>query len=898
MQKSLLRPHLTASLVAASLLAVGTQSSGASQQGPGTSPSSNLEGPGTAAASENPAENSNAATDDAPPASEAVRVRFNFKGQSWDQVLDWFSRTTGLPIVREVEVPKGTVDYLSPRDYDLAEGLRLLNILLQTQDVMLRVEADRLHLQKLGEMKRENIPTFTGELPDSITDDQIVTLLLPLVNAAADEAAAQLEGLVAKYGSVTALPKQNAVLLVETAGQVRRLQRIIDELDREDVENVVEYIQVEHAKAKELVESLKALMGERVIEYVINPQNNKRVKLEENRLAGLTLTADERTNSIIARGTRARIDRVIETIELLDVPRPGSGPRTVRTFVLGRETAATARRKLDQVFATAPRDERPQIVDLADPGEIAIAGTPMVVAEAMRVLESIDGGTGGSPADGDRAVTRLPLEHLDARAAISALDPLLTARQKASLSLAPGPDGRSILVAGPGSAVQAVEGLLVLVDRARDLPKQVRFEALAGENAEAIATRAAEIDRLRRPVGVEHEVEADWDAATGKLRLVGTDRAIERYRDSVRQAREALRPQPIVRQFRLESARPSQVANELRRLATQMLDPRDGSPFTPPTIEPVDALDLLVVTATASQHDALASLVTSLDRAAPGDTRVRVVALEGAEPAALLERAGAIWERLLSEADRERHGAPQIEIDEASGSVLLVGRRESVDAFEQAIREARRLAPPSRSGRMLAVRQADAAALVEPLGRLLATAAPVDPSRTVPAAEIVAVEELNSLWVVGEREQLQQAEQFLQRLDVAGDKDLPPLKLLQVRAADAVVIAGLLEERYASRSAAEQREQPVAVDAEIGGNTLAVTAPPEILAEIESLVEEINDAGRIGGEDREIKIFSLKVGRAADLARTIDQMFPEPPVPVDSRGRPRPDLKLPREVVV
>ncbi|MGA1016601.1 MAG: secretin N-terminal domain-containing protein [Phycisphaerales bacterium] len=887
MQKSLLRPSLTASLVAASLLAGGDRSGAAGQDGPGTSSDTNLQGPGTGGTSENSGDQ-----------ADAKRVRFNFKGQSWDQVLDWFSRTTGLPIVREVAVPQGTVDYLSPRDYDVPEALRLLNILLQTQDVMLRVEADRLHLQKLGEMKRENIPTFTDSLPDSVTDDQIVTLLLPLINAASDEAAAQLDGLVAEYGSVTSLPKQNAVLLVETAGQVRRLQRIIEELDREDVENVVEYIQIEHAKAKELVESLKALMGERVIEYVINPQNNKRVKLEENRLAGLTLTADERTNSIIARGTRARIDRVRETIELRDGPRPGSGPRTGRTFVLGRETAATARRKLDQVFAAAPREERPQVVDLADPGEIAIAGSPSVVAEAISVLESIDGGTGGGPVDADRAVTSLPVEHLDARAAISALDPLLTARQKASLSLAPGPDGRSILVAGPGSEVQAIEGLLVLVDRARELPKQVRFETLAESNAAEVAARAAEIDRLRRPVGAEHEVEASWDADGGKLRLVGSDRAIERYRDSLRQAREALRPQPVVRQFRLENGRPSQVANELRRLAAQLLDPRDGTPFTAPSIEPVDALDLMVVTATAAQHESLGPLVESLDRAAPGDTRVRVVPLEGADPTVLLERAETIWERLLPEADRRRHGVPQIEVDQASGSLLLVGHREAVDAFEQALREARRLAAPSRSGRMLAVRQADASALVESLGRLLATAAPVDPSRSVPAAEITAVEELNSLWVVGEREQLQQAEQFLQRLDVAGDKDLPPLKLLQVRAADALVIAKLLNERYASRSAAEQREQPVAVDAEIGGNTLAVTAPAEILAEIESLVEEINDAGRIGGEDREIKIFSLKVGRAADLARTIDQMFPEPPVPVDSRGRPRPDLKLPREVVV
>ena len=49
------------------------------------------------------------------PAPTTGGIRFAFKGQSWDQILDYFSRTTGLPVVRETEVPKGAVDYISAR---------------------------------------------------------------------------------------------------------------------------------------------------------------------------------------------------------------------------------------------------------------------------------------------------------------------------------------------------------------------------------------------------------------------------------------------------------------------------------------------------------------------------------------------------------------------------------------------------------------------------------------------------------------------------------------------------------------------------------------------------------------------------------------------------------------
>ena len=845
-----------------------------------------------------PETTSPAAADD----TAAARIRFNFKNQSWDQVLDWFSRASGLPIVRETPVPSGTIDYLSPRDYDLGEALQLLNILLQTQSVMLRVEADRLHLQKLEDMKRENIPTFVGDLPESITDDQIVTLLLPLVNAAAEPVSQQVAGLVAGYGSVVALRQQNALLVVETAGQVRRLKRLIDEIDREDVENIVEYIPLRHARATQMVQSLRSLLGERVVEFVINPQNNQRVKLEENRLPGLNLSADERTNSIIARGTRSRIDRVIETIAMLDIPRPGSGPRLIRTVGLGGETADSIRQKLDQIFAGAPRDERPVIVPLDDPSRIAISGDPTVVAEAMAAIEALVGDRAGSASDGGRAVTSLPLEQVSASAAIAALRPLLSPRQQATLSLAPGVDDRTLLVAGPADEVGSIEGLLALVDRPAPAAREVRFLTVPGDAA-AVARRAEEIDRLRREPGrvnalVEATPEAGGEGAPARLRLVGTPESLDRFERSVREAIESAQPQAATRQIRLQRVKPSQIADRVRQMAAQLLDPRDGTPFVPPAVESVDPLDLLLVRARPAQFAQIEAIVAALDRPAEDAMQVRVMALAGAEPAALLQRAAAIWERTTPPEERARLGRPEVEIDATSGALLVSGHRDSVAAFERAVAEARRLEPPRREGRLLEVRQAKAAEVVPALRDLLASAVPQDPSRTPPAAEVSAVESLNAIFVVGEPPQLQAAERFLARLDVPSERELPPLRLLTVRSADATVIAAMLEERYRSRAAEEQRARPVRIAADLGGNTLAITAPPEIFEEIESLVREINAADRGGTEGREIRIFPIRIGRAAELAVTVDQMFPEPPVPVDARGRPRPDLRLPREVVV
>ena len=138
---------------------------------------------------------------------------------------------------------------------------------------------------------------------------------------------------------------------------------------------------------------------------------------------------------------------------------------------------------------------------------------------------------------------------------------------------------------------------------------------------------------------------------------------------------------------------------------------------------------------------------------------------------------------------------------------------------------------------------------------------------------------------------------LLRNLDVPVGST-PPLRILQLRTADAATLANALMQSYAQRSPEEKGAKPVQITAEAQTNALIVAAHPDLLPEIQQMVEDLNGATRQSASDREIRIFSLRIARAAELARTIDEMYPPPPVPVDPRGRVRPELQPPREVVV
>jgi type II secretion system protein D len=849
-------------------------------------------------------------------AAAGVRLRFNFKGQTYDQILDYFSRTTGYPIVRETEVPKGTVDYIYPKDYTLDEAIQTLNVLLQTQNCMLRVEGGRMFLQKLDDMKRENVPTFVGTVPSGVTDDTIVTVVLPLLNAQAKPVAEQLKNLVATYGSVTALEQQNSILLVETAAQVRRLQRIIDEIDRKDVENLIEFIPIRFARSSELLKSLQALMGERVVEYVVNPADGKRTKIEENRVAGLVVASDDRTNAIVARGSRAKIDQLKQTIDLLDVPVAGgaeptaAGGRGMRTFSVAKVKAPVAKERLEQLFAAYPADRKPTIVALPEAERVTIVGDLGSIDDAERFIAEMEGfDPAKQPAKpgatvrerlrGDRAVAALELESASPEAILAAAKALLSKRQQDEISLVAGPDGRTILVAGDSADIAGIRAIVETLDRPANVERQVRLMRVASKDAEQSVTRARELYEQQTPAAdAARSLRIELDAASRELVLIGSAQSIARFTELLNQVDGMRAVERETRQIALKDALPSAVAPQLRELARQVLDPRDGTAFTAPAIEPLDATRALLVSGTPAEVAEIQSLAASLDRPTRDAFAFRAMPVPGLDAQALVARADSIYAQLARGGGAELE-KPAVEVDSASGALLVSGRRDAVALYENAVAQARLLLPPPRTGKIVPMRAASAAEVAAKLSPLLASAAPVDPSRTVPAAEIRVIEATNALYVVGEAPQLALIEGFIRDLDVAAPEALPPLRLLQLRGGDAAQVATMLTQRYDTRAPEQRRAQPVRIESDATTNTLVVTAHPAVFEEIRALVDDLNRAGDAGtGPARETFVVALKSARAAELAAALDRLYPPPPVPLDARGRPLPHLQKQKEVFV
>ncbi len=830
-----------------------------------------------------------------PAVDEPALIRFNFKGATLDQVIDFFSRATGLPVVKKTDVPDRQLDYLDPKGYTVPEALEVLNTILQAHGVMLRVSENMLYLQKLTEMQREALPLFVGQVPQDVTPNDIITVVRPLNIALAKPLAEKLATMVADYGSVAAMEQQNSLVITETAAQVRRLLLIVQELDREDPEDAVEIFSIKHAKAKDLMEPLKALMSKRIEKYVTD-QKGKQVKTTEESMPGLSISFDERTNTIIAKGVRARIEKLRETIALLDVPAIGGG-RTVRTFALLQLAPNQAVVRLNQLYATLPEEQRPAIIPLDEVGKITIVGTDAAMAEAEALLTEIDGGITRTTQP-QRSIAAIPLQYADPNALADAVRSLLNGRQAIATKLVPGPDGRTLIVSGLVEDVAAVKALLSVLDTQIKIDRQVRLSRLTTPDPAVTLEQARELyheqvdtDELR------WQLDLQLDDKARVLTTIGSALALDRFADVLRMVETNTVIDRETRQYDILNATPSRMVSPLSSLAKQMLQPRDGTQFVAPTIEPIDQLDLLIVTAIPVQFATIDSLISTLDERTPDDYQFRVIALSGSDPQQLMQKADYIYQRRIEGLGPQEMPVPTVEFDSLTGNLLVSGNSASVRTYEQSLGEARRLLPPARTGRLIELRSAKASEVIGPLEELIASTAPVDPSRTIPVPTIELIERTNSLYVVAEAAQLQMVERYVRQLDTFELTELPPLRLIQVRAADAAQLAGMLRKRYDARPAEQRREIPVTIDADAATNTLIVTTHPEIFDEIREFVDGVNRSGDAQAE-RETMIFPLKLARAVDLAEAMEKLYPQPPMPLDRRGRPLPHLQEPKEVHV
>ena len=239
------------------------------------------------------------------PASERL-VTLNLNDVDINVFIQFVSELTGKNFIVDQRV-RGNVTVIAPSRIPVSEMYRVFESVLQIHGFSAVAAGQVVKIVPSAEARTMNIDT--GPLQGQKTSgDELVTRIIPLTYADADELKRLLTPLISRNAVIGAIADVNQLIITDTAASIRRLMKIIREVDIADNRRELAVFPLEYANGSKLAVLLTTLFPS------LTPSKRGR----PTKTATATFVADERTNSLVVIAPRAEIARIKDLIYLLD----------------------------------------------------------------------------------------------------------------------------------------------------------------------------------------------------------------------------------------------------------------------------------------------------------------------------------------------------------------------------------------------------------------------------------------------------------------------------------------------------------------------------------------------------------------------------------------------------
>lgn len=325
----------------------------------------------------------------------ASQISLNYRDADIDQVLQFFSLTSGKTIIKDPQV-KGTVTIISQNKVSLEEGFAILKTILSLRGFTL-IEDQNLTRVIPMEKAIGQGPIVMGSLPAESGGEKLVTQILPLKGLKAGELARELKSLFPSEACVVALESSNTLLLTDYESHLRQIEAIIAQLEASLVSKRPEQprlefppelpfrvIRLEHLDAELLARQLSPLLTppatalpqlgiqqqgrgatqQQTIAPQLIPgqeQGNLGTMFQQLTQAAQTrsglvenqIVADTHTNSVIVTGSKQVLELISQIIVQIDIPveEEESVRRVVRLKYANAQNAVNI---LNIIFGDSP----------------------------------------------------------------------------------------------------------------------------------------------------------------------------------------------------------------------------------------------------------------------------------------------------------------------------------------------------------------------------------------------------------------------------------------------------------------------------------------------------------------------------------------------------------------
>jgi general secretion pathway protein D len=251
-------------------------------------------------------------------------VKFNLQDADLAELVNHISGLTGKRFIYGAKVRQIKATVVSPEPVTLEEAYQAFLSILDANGMTVVPHGRFLKIIDSGGVVTQPTPVLArGEpVPDT---DRVVTRLYRLEHVGGDEAVALLGKFKSKDGDISVYAPGHLLIITDTAVQVRRLIRIVEEIDVGGSGQHMWIEPVRNGAAQELAKRVNELfdMGANGAAPAAGAAG---AAAAAARSGGLSkVIPDEQTNSLIIVGTQESYERLLEVLNRLDAQSAETG---------------------------------------------------------------------------------------------------------------------------------------------------------------------------------------------------------------------------------------------------------------------------------------------------------------------------------------------------------------------------------------------------------------------------------------------------------------------------------------------------------------------------------------------------------------------------------------------
>ncbi len=312
-------------------------------------------------------------------------ISLDFNQVDINLVIKFISELTGTNFIVDPKV-KGQVTIICPSKIPVEAAYAVFKSILEMHGFSLVQAGEMVKIIRSVEAKQKAVRTEVGKEIERVSpEDIIVTQLIPLEYADANQVKAILAPLVSKASNMVSHLPTNTLILTETSSNIQRLLKIVKEIDVQGVRIEREVIPLKFAFARALVSTLTSTLERR--------QRGKKVPEKV-----LKVIPEERTNCLIVVASAEDMKDIKELIEKLDKETPTALSR-VNVYYLENADSGDLAKVLANLAKQPARREpkkggpaeiKPSIVSDKATNALIITASPEDHAMFRSIIEKLD----------------------------------------------------------------------------------------------------------------------------------------------------------------------------------------------------------------------------------------------------------------------------------------------------------------------------------------------------------------------------------------------------------------------------------------------------------------------------------------------------------------------------